>query len=218
MKKILPCPCGKPAEFEYEENAVLDKETEDIILSGSFMTAVCGSCGKTLKPDFTVRFKNEEKGIDILYVPEKERDDYLRGKSNLIYKKPKRVVIGYQELAEKIRILRENLDDLVIESAKYYILSKIENETNPENEINIYFNNIHDDKLVFEIHGLHDDEVGLLPIDKSFYELNAEKLEENSSTEPFKTFLEPPYISLMKVYRDYQDSKMAADELYKKEE
>ncbi len=105
-----------------------------------------------------------------------------------------------------------------MESSKYYILSKIENESKPENEVNVYFNSIQQDKLVFEIHGLHQDEVGLLPIDKSFYDLNAEKLDEHSSIEPFKTFLEPPYISLMKVYRDYTDSKMAADELYKDKE
>ena len=85
-----------------------------MILSGSFMTAECSHCGKTLKPDFSVRFKNGEKGIDILYIPEKERDSYLRGKSDYIYKKPDRVVIGYYELAEKIRIMREDFDDRVL--------------------------------------------------------------------------------------------------------
>ena len=215
MKKVMiPCLCGKPSEFEYEDNAVLDIETEEMILSGSFMTAECSHCGKTLKPDFSVRFKNGEKGIDILYIPEKERDSYLRGKSDYIYKKPDRVVIGYYELAEKIRIMREDFDDRVIESVKYYILSKIENDEKPQNEIYIYFNSMRDGKLVFEIHGLHKDEVGLLPIEKSFYDLNAEKLNEHSSTEPFKTFLEPPYISLMKVYREYEDNPPASASEY----
>ncbi len=207
MKKVMiPCLCGKPSQFEYEENAVLDRDTEDMILSGNFMTAECSSCGKTLKPDFSVRFKNAEKKIDILYIPEKDRDSYLRGKSDYSFKKPNRIVIGYHELAEKIKIMRENLDDSVIESVKYYILSKIENDVKPENEINIYFNNLHDEKLVFEIHGLQKDEIGLLPIEKSFYDINAEKLAEHRDTEPFKTFLNPPYVSLMKVYREYEEN------------
>ena len=211
MKKVMiPCLCGKPSEFEYDENAVLDRETEDIILSGNFMTSNCSFCGKTLKPDFSVRFKNEEKGIDILYIPEKDRDSYLRGKSDYTYKKPDRVVIGYQELAEKIRILRESFDDRIIESVKYYILSKIENDKKPENEIYVYFNSLQNEKLLFEIHGLHEAEVGMLPIEKSFYDLNADKLDEHSSMEPFKTFLEPPYISLMKVYREYEENNPAS--------
>ena len=211
MKKVMiPCLCGKPSEFEYDENPVLDKETEDIILSGNFMTSLCSVCGKKLKPDFSVRFKNEDNGVDILYIPEKERDSYLRGKSDYLYKKPERVVIGYQELAEKIRIMRENLDDRVIESVKYYILSKIENDEKPDNEIYVYFNSLQNKKLLFEIHGLHEAEVGMLPIEKSFYDLNAEKLEEHIGIEPFKTFLEPPYISLMKVYREYEESNPAS--------
>ena len=207
MKVMIPCLCGKPSEFEYDETAVLDKKTEDDIISGSFMTSECKNCGTTLKPDFSVRFTNKDKKIDILYIPEKDRDDYLRGKSSYIYKKPERAVIGYHELAEKIKVMRENLNDMVIECVKYYILSKIENDNKPENEVMIYFNSIQDNKLIFEIHGLHPDEIGLLPIERSFYDLNAEKLDEHLAEEPFKTFLKPPYVSLMKVYREYEDNK-----------
>ena len=210
MKKVMiPCLCGKPSEFQYEDISRLDRETEDMILSGNFMTAECSHCGKTLKPDFSVRFKDEDRNIDMLYIPEKDRDSYLRGKSDYIYKKPDRIVIGYQELAEKIRIMREGFDDRVIESVKYYILSKIENDEKPENEVFIYFNSFRDEKLVFEIHGLHRDEIGLLPIEISFYNLNSEKLEEKINTEPFSSFMTPPYVSLMKVYREYEENKPA---------
>ncbi len=212
MKKVLvPCLCGKPSDFEYEEDVILDSNTEETILSGNFMTLECSYCGKILKPDFSIRFKNSEKKLDILYIPERERDSYLRGKSDYEYKKPDRVVIGYHELAEKIKVIRNNLDDTVIESVKYYILSKIENDIKPDNEILIYFNNLKDDKLVFEIHGLQEEEIGIIPIEKSFYNLNKDKLEENKEKEPFKTFLAPPYISLLKVYREYEENSTPAE-------
>lgn len=206
MKVLIPCLCGKPAEFEYEKNMDFNDSIAEDILNGNFMSATCQNCGKTLKPDFSVRFKNESDNIDILYIPEKDRDEYLRGKSQYEYKKPNRAVIGYGELVEKIRIIQTGLDDMAVESVKYYILSKIENDNNIENEVFIYFNRIQDDKLFFEIHGLHKDEIGFLPIERHFYDMNSEKLEENMEVEPFKTFLKPPYVSLLKVYREYEDN------------
>ncbi len=208
MEVLIPCRCGKPVNFSYDDNMELSDEVISQIITGNFMSAVCSHCGKILKPEFPVRFKNTDKSIDILYLPENERDDYLRGKSKFIFKKPDRVVIGYPELIEKVKIITAGLDDRVIECVKYYILSKIENDNELENEVQIFFNSIKDNNLIFEIHGLKAGEIGFLPVERNFYDLNSKNIDDNIKKEPFSIFLAPPYISLFKVYRVYEEREM----------
>ena len=206
MKVTVPCHCGNSFEYEYDETVEINPETADNIVHGRFMNTVCTNCGITLKPEFPVMFTYPPKQIQIFLIPELQRDLFLRGKSLLNNKKPDRFVIGFQELAEKIRIFESGLDDDAIELAKYYILSKIETETETENEIIIYFDSLKNDRLSFQIHGLKEKEVGMLNVDMPFYRMSQEKLEKSINEEPFSKFLTPPYISLMRIYREYTEN------------
>ncbi len=206
MKVTVPCHCGNTFEYEYSENAEINRETAESIKHGKFMNAICSKCGITMKPEFPVMFTYPEKNMKIFLIPELQRDSFLRGKSAFVEKKPDRFVIGFRELAEKIRILESALDDINVECVKYYILSKIETESKTENEIRIYFDSLKDDKLTFHIHGLKDNEIGILAVDMDFYRLSSEKAEKSISEEPFRSFLTPPYISILRVYREYTEN------------
>jgi len=213
MKVIIPCYCGHKFDYEYADEVEITPDVFSDITNGDFMTVVCEKCGKDIKPEYPVMFTypSSEKHIKIFFVPELQRDSFLMGKSQYIHKSTDRFVIGYMELVEKIKILAANLDDINIECVKYYILSKIENENNIENEILIYFGELEDNKITFHIHGLREGEVGLLDIEMNFYEMISEKLKDLINDEPFKNFLTPPYISVMKIYREYSDTEPAFD-------
>lgn len=208
MKKLVPCSCFAPVPFEYDEEIDLKKtpEVANRIFEGTFMSVKCPKCGKELHPEFNFTIKHEDKKIDILFVPERERDDYLRGKSRYQFKKVSRIVIGFPELQEKLKIVNEGLDDLVVETVKYYMLSKIEADNKPENEVRCYFDHL-DEKsnLVFQIHGLKQDEVGFLAIPKSFYDVARVKMLAYKRMEPFSLFLTPPYVSVLRISRVYED-------------
>ncbi|MCL2792253.1 MAG: CpXC domain-containing protein [Spirochaetaceae bacterium] len=208
MKVILPCHCGHKFEYEYADEVEITPEVYSDIVNGNFMIVNCEKCGITLKPEYPVMFTYplQEKPIKIFLVPEIHRNPFLAGKSQYLYKTTDRFVIGFMELVEKIEIFKAGFDDIVIEGIKYYILSKIENENDLQNEIFIFFNGIENDKMVFRIHGLREGEVGILNVDINFYDMTSEKIKESINEEPFKSFLIPPYISILKIYREYTDN------------
>lgn len=206
MKVTVPCHCGNSFDYEYDEEVIITPDKAGEIIHGRFMNANCPACGTTMKPEYPVMFTYPPRQMKIFFVPELQRDSFLRGKSPLVHKSTDRFVIGFMELAEKIKILDAGLDDVTVEGVKYYILSKIENENDIENEILVFFDIIKNGKIVFQIHGMKENEVGILNIGMDFYNKTAEKLSVSIGEEPFKNFLTPPYISVLRVYREYTDN------------
>ena len=105
-----------------------------------------------------------------------------------------RVVIGFRELVEKIRILKTGMDDKIVEMVKFYILQKIDSE----NEIIIEFNSFENNELEFHIYGLKQDEIGISRLPADFYENVRKSAKKMEKEEPFNFILEGPYISLNK--------------------
>lgn len=210
MKTKIPCHCGSSFDYIYEENVEIDRQIADDIIDGKFMNAQCSKCGITLKPDLPITLIYLKKNMKIFLVPELQRDAFLRGKSLYNAKTPDRFVIGYLELGEKLRIFESKLDDVAVECVKFYILSKIEDENKPEAEVTVIFNRItKNDKLEFLIIGLKEDTIGTLLIGRDYYNMAVEKAEAaiTTSEEPFCNFLAPPYVSLLRVYRSYEEKE-----------
>ena len=208
MKVKVPCTCYAPVDFEYDEVVDLAQapEAANRIMAGSFMEVKCPKCGKALHPEFPFTVKHEGKKIDIQFLPERMRDDYLRGTSKYCFKKDGRIVIGFPELAEKLKIINEGFDDRVIEVIKYYMVSKIEADQKPENEIRAFFECTDSDgNLVYQVLGLKDKEVAMITIPKSFYEVCKVKTLAYKNSEPFCLFLSPPYISLLRISHVYEE-------------
>ena len=208
MKVKVPCTCYAPVDFEYDEVVDLSQNPEaaNQIMAGSFMEVKCPKCGKILHPEFPFTVKHEGKKIDIQFLPERMRDEYLRGISKYCFKKDGRIVIGFPELAEKLKIINEGFDDRIIEVIKYYMVSKIEADQKPENEIRAFFEcTDKEGNLVYQVLGLKENEAAKLTIPKSFYEVCKIKTLAYQKSEPFCLFLSPPYISLLRISRVYEE-------------
>ena len=200
-KREITCLCEHAFEAEMPDlvDLAANPATEDEILSGSFMSVACPKCGKLLKPELEVRVQDRTRGLDLYLVPDLERNRYLAGKLPGVPADILRVVIGYPELVEKLRIARAGLDDRVVEIVKFHLMRRAEQE-NPGKEIAIYFASRGAGELTFEVHGLRADEVGRVRVSEERATKVAEELPRNLKREPYRSFLAGPYVSCTAVY------------------
>jgi hypothetical protein len=113
------------------------------------------------------------------------------------------VVIGYIELADRLAVIRDGLEPPVIESLKYYLYLKA-GETNPENEINIWYHGKSTDAvsgainaaLEFHIQGLKENSVALTRLPFSLYEKSAEDYKKHPGSELFISLRHKNYLSV----------------------
>jgi hypothetical protein len=191
----ITCVCEKTFEADIPDTVDLaaNPEVLETILNGSFLTFRCPHCGHTVKPEVPLHIIDSDKQVDIFLVPEPDRNRYLLGR----YKHPdcRRIVIGYPELIEKLKIYFARLDEFAIELIKYYILVKAGVGSSPS----IYFDAVDSGTLIFDIIGLREDEIAKMQIQSEVYDKALTELSQKRGEEPYSTFLEPPYISISKI-------------------
>ena len=207
MKRKLVCFCEHAFETEIPEEVDLREEPaiEEAILQGDFLSVRCPGCGKLLKPEYPVRVQDPQRGLAYFLVPELERSGFLRGTVRYDLGEADRVVIGYDELAEKIRIGRSGLDDRVVELIKYYLLNKVLEGYEGDREVRIFFSRAEDTSLVFHAVGLKEDEVGVLKVPADMLDRVSGQLEERRQQEPYATMLRGPYVSVNALYGEEGD-------------
>jgi hypothetical protein len=99
----------------------------------------------------------------------------------------------------KLRIRDAGLDDRVVEVLKYYLLQKVLEHYEGEGEVRLQFSGPEPAGLVFHVHGLRDQEVGVLRVSRQMADKAAAQLEEKLREEPFAQFLAGPYVSVNKL-------------------
>ena len=194
--KSITCTCDNVIEADFRErySAEEDGALLNSILEGNFMTVTCDECGKLLKPEIPVRITSADPPLDIYFFPERERDAVLSGKKS--FPEAERIVVGYPELEEKVLAAVSGLDDRAVEVLKFYLLNKIEEDT----EARIYLHEADDDTLRFRVHGLKDDEIGIVPVDRKLFDKVLSQIEELEKSEDLGEVLNPPYVSIHKIY------------------
>lgn len=190
----IPCHCGNIIETDIEKeiDLSLKKELYRDIIEGDFMTFHCPKCGNDIKAETELLLKDPENGIDIHFIPDIDRTNFLSGK---ITSSSKRVAIGYRELVEKIIILGAKLDDRIIEIIKFRLLEKAESAS-----AEIFFHGIENEKLIFYIHGLKADQVGISNIPVKIYNSMESQLTELLDDEDIKLFTDGAYVSVNRIY------------------
>lgn len=206
MKRRLTCFCE--AKFDADVPEVVDlakkPETEDQILSGEFLAFRCPACGKVVRPEFPVHIVDRSRNINIFLIPELDRVSFYR--NSLLYglKDASRVVIGFAELVEKIRLYRSNLNDEAIEVIKYYLLKKGLEDSETEEEVQITFHSKEKNSLIFHARGFKQDEIGVLRVDEAMAARVADQLVKKRKEQPFDLILKGPYISINKILSEFQ--------------
>jgi hypothetical protein len=199
MKRKIPCLCENTFTVDVPEEIDLDKDGKflDEIENGSFMNFTCSSCGKLHKPEFPLTVLWPSKNAQFEVIPEPERLGFYHQKKEKGDKTE--VVIGYIELADRLAVIRDGLEPVVIESLKYYLYLKAE-ETNPESEINIWYHGkiagAENAALVFHIHGLKENNMAVTRLPFSLYEKTATDYKRQPKGELFISLRHKNYLSV----------------------
>lgn len=195
MKRSVTCHCDNLVEFELPDviessaNSTVEKE----ILNGSFATVKCEKCGDELRPEIELTLRDQRSPHPYHVISEKNRNRFLAGH----YEHPEgvRIVIGFPELREKVQILHDGYDEEAIEMVKFQIMKRAGAGT----DMKIYFVDTSSDHLTFHLHGLRDDEIGVMKIAMVAYEKALAEVPVRRGEEPYSAVLEPPYVSVHKI-------------------
>ena len=210
MKRKISCFCDFTFEAEIPEEINLDTNPEFIteILDGIIFTYTCSRCSKKHKPEFPLMVLWPAKKLRLEVFPELERGTFYRRDKAPVFKDKNvlETVIGYPEMAERIAIINDGYDPMVIEAIKYYLYLKAE-ENNPDSEVNIWYikpdspDEKNRNSLEFHIHGIRQDEVAKMNIPLSLYNETRDDYKKHPREEIYRTLRVQSYLSVKNTMR-----------------
>lgn len=204
--RSVTCRCEKAFDADLPDEIDLDSNPGliDQILSGDFFAVTCPNCGSYLKPELRVRILSRKRSLDLTVLPELERMSYYRGTVEI--PKNGQILIGYDELYERARILRDNIDPEAVEIIKYWLAAKA-SEQSPDAEIVIAYAGSKEGKLVFHVTGLREGEIAVLPVDEALYKKTLAEKGRSMRSEPFDKIFAGAYKSIRALEAEPESSE-----------
>jgi len=201
VTRRIACFCENTFDAPIAESADLaaEPDVEGLILSGEFMSVHCTACGKRLTPEFPFHLSGVKGAGSIFLVPESDHVAFVRGKLSYTVGGAGRVAVGFPELAEKVRIFGQGLDDRVIEIMKFYLLTGSRGGGESTRDVSLSYQGEEEGRLVFHITGLRDGEIGVTRLAREFYRRVEADVEQRVGEEPFRDFCSPPWVSIRRV-------------------
>jgi hypothetical protein len=199
MKRNIGCPCGRTFSIETEEEVDLDQNIEylDKILSGTFMSFSCPACSKKHKPEYKVMLVWKSKKLKLEVLPELERGEFYRRRPDKV---PYETIIGYPEMADRVAVIKDNLEPMAIETLKYYLLAKAE-ENYPDRDVNAWYHAKGPDGIEFHLDGIREDEVAVMRVPQQVYEKTCEDYRKHPKNEIFASMRCRSYLSVQNMFR-----------------
>ena len=197
VSRRIACFCDNTfdAQIPVSANLAAEPEVEKQIADGDFMAVICPKCGKRLTPEFPFRLSLSD-GREVLLIPEKDMGSLVRGKLGYEVGNPFRVVVGFPEMVEKLKILAAGLDDRVIEIMKYYLLTGSAEWGDEERAVTLLYKGDEDGRHIFHVIGLKEGEVGVARLGGEVYHKIATEIEKRAQEDPFRGFCTPPWVSV----------------------
>jgi hypothetical protein len=135
MENITCISCGKESAHRFYDliDPMFDRSVKDKVLSGELFTFHCPHCGFTRRVTYDTIYQEIGKGIYVHLVTSEESymqainlyADRDNNSGTVLANEIVRIVLSQNQLAEKIRIFDENMDDRVVEMIKCYYLSEL---------------------------------------------------------------------------------------------
>lgn len=204
MKKNLNCPCGGNFSINFEEEIDLDQEPEYLekIINGTFMSFNCPSCGKKHKPEFKIMIVWNSKDLRLEVIPELDRGEFYRNKKENSSQEKilSETVIGFPEMADRLAVIKDGLEPVIIETLKSYLLAKAE-ENYPDKEINAWYHCSGPGGIEFHLDGIRVDEVAVMRIPQEIYEKTYDDYRKHPKNEMFSSLRVRSYLSVQNMLR-----------------
>ncbi len=130
---------------------------------GKFNVFPCGACGRDVRLDLALVYRDEDHASLIYYLPPADRTTVAEAEKaiDVIVEKlfgadaapadvpDCRLTLSLQEFIEKIALLEDGLDDRVVEFIKYHIYLNNEHDINPH-KVTLLYNFTNPDQEVLE--------------------------------------------------------------------
>jgi hypothetical protein len=195
--KEIQCRCEAMVEVDVPEFIDLDEPAMITRLAaGESPSAVCQHCGALVRAELPLPVRSSSRHIDLTVMPDIERLSVYRGKVS--DSGSQEILLGYQELFERARMLRDELDPRAVEGLKYFLQTKAE-ESEPEADIAVLYNGLKEGLLEFHITGLKSGQTGVVRLTQSAYRKIVPDTSSASTKEPYKSILAGRYRSIKKL-------------------
>jgi hypothetical protein len=142
-------------------------------------------------------------------LPELDRGEFYRRNKDKSFKdksfdksfdKSYETIIGYPELADRIIVIKDDLEPVVIETLKSYLLAKAE-ETYPDKDINAWYIGKTPKGIEFHLDGIKQDEVAVMIVPYEIYEKTQADYKKHPKNEIFTSLRHRTYLSVQNLYR-----------------
>ncbi len=185
------CLCGEQIIHTFPDHFLLDGPEGILgkLLKGELFYLTCPACGLVHKLEERAIISTVNGDFCVLFLPEEYREQVLAG-TYTFEEKVNRLTVGYPELAEKVLLWREGLDDQVIEYLKFGFLLKM------HKNVSLIFKEINQGRLEFFVEGFDPGKVAVTSIPVELYQNQLKKKAEFLSDPRLKQFLNPPHVSV----------------------
>ena len=201
MKHNITCPCGNNFPISYEEEIEIDENDEYLekIFNGTFMSYNCPACKKKHKPEFRIMVIWKSKSLRLEVLPEMDRGEFYRRKKDNQDKKYE-TIIGFPEMADRLSVIKDGLEPIVIEVLKSYLLVKAD-ENYPGKEINAWYYGTGPAGIEFHLDGIRKDEVAVMRIPRDLYDKTEADYRKNPKSGHFTSLRVRSYLSVQNMLR-----------------
>ncbi|MCL2243751.1 MAG: CpXC domain-containing protein [Treponema sp.] len=204
MKSSIHCPCGKIFSVEIEEEIDLDASNDNLekINNGTFMSFICPGCEKKHKPEYKIKILWNSRNLKFEILPEPDRNDfYLKKKvKTFAGNNQYETIIGYPEMADRISVINDNLEPVVIETLKYYLLVKAD-ENYPDRDINAWYHGKGDEGIEFHLDGIRPDEVAVMKVPMNVYDKTCKDYRKHPKNGIYRSLRSRSYMSVQNLFR-----------------
>jgi len=180
MMKQVQCRCEAMVDIDVPDALELEAAALARLAEGEAPAATCPRCGTVVRAELPLRVRSA--GLDVIVLPETERLAAYRGKVPV--QAGTELLLGYQELFERARCLRDGLTPLALEALKHAIETKAA-ESGGTDEIVALYNGLEGDALAFHVLGLKPGEAGVVRVPKGAYESVARDAVRLAAKEPY---------------------------------
>ncbi|MCL2410645.1 MAG: CpXC domain-containing protein [Treponema sp.] len=198
-KKNIVCLCNNTITFEFEREINLDERPQYLedILNGKFLSIDCPSCFKKHKPEYRIDIVWKSKNLKLAVIPELDRNMfYIKKKEN----PPFETVIGFPEMTNRLAVINDGLEPVVIETLKTFLLAKAMGNNSGDN-INAWYYRKNEESIEFHIDGIRSNEVAVAKVPMDVYKKTFEDFRKKPKKPLFESLRVRKYLSVQNIYR-----------------
>ena len=162
FREVKCTECGNIGKFTIWDSINVNSEskTKQEVKNLEFFKYICPNCGKSFQIEYVTVYNDVKNNFMIYYVPDGKKEVVRKIENINVPEKvgeKARIVFSKDDLLEKISIFEANLNDILIELIKPFVINKIEESGIEKAKAEtLYFLRYKDDKITFSIPELGD--------------------------------------------------------------